>query len=296
MRRFLSADYLIPVNASPIKNGIIVLDDKDEILDILPGNNLEGIDMPIERHQGIIVPGFINSHCHIELSHLRKKIKEKTGLIDFIKQVARGAKYEQDEILAAIEMADRVMYKNGIVAVGDISNTANSKVTKEKSKIYYHTFCEIFEFEPSQAKNTFRKGIELCEQFSPLATSITPHAPYSVSKELFRFIRLFCKKERNLISVHNQESEEENKFFRYRAGQFVDFYAFINKNIDFFKAQARNSLRSTLPLLPQDQRILLVHNTYTSFKDINFVDRYRSDVTWCLCPKANLYIEGRLRS
>ena len=294
MRRFLSADYLIPVNASPIKNGIIVLDDKDEIIDIFTGNHLSGSDMPIEKHEGVIVPGFINSHCHLELSHLHSKIPEKTGLIDFIKQVARGGKYEQDEIMDAIELADRVMYKNGIVAVGDISNNANSKETKERSKIYYHTFCEIFEFDPSGAKNTFRKGIELCEIFSPLPTSITPHASYSVSKELFRFIRIFCKKERNLISVHNQESEEENKFFRYRTGQFVDFYAFINKNIDFFKAQARNSLRSILPLLPEEQRILLVHNTYTSFKDINFVDRYRSDVTWCLCPKANLYIEGRL--
>src|SRR5690606_14238631 len=169
---------------------------------------------------------------------------------DFIKQVARGPKYEQDEILSAMEVADRVMYKRGIVAVGDISNTANSKETKEKSKIYYHTFCEIFEFDPSHAKNTFRKGVELCESFAPLPTSITPHASYSVSKELFRFIRIFCKKERNLISVHNQESEEENKFFRYWTGQFLDFYAFIKKNIDFFKAQARNSLRSILPLLP----------------------------------------------
>ena len=51
--------------------------------------------------------------------------------------------------------------------------------------------------------------------------------------------------------------------------------------------------RSILPLLP-NQRILLVHNTYTSFKDISFVDRYKRDVIWCLCPKANLYIEDRL--
>src|SRR5699024_2029262 len=140
----------------------------------------------------------------------------------------------------------------------------------------------------------FKKGIEICEAFSPLPSSITPHAPYSVSKELFRYIRTFCDNKRNLISIHNQESEEENKLYRYKSGAFVYFYESLKKDISFFKAQARNSLRSTLPLLPDSQKILLVHNTYTSFKDNNFVDRYRHDVTWCLCPNANLYIEGRL--
>lgn len=294
MRRYISADYLMPVSADPIKNGILVLDEKNEIISILSENEVKAENITIEKYEGVIVPGFINSHCHLELSHLHGKIPQKTGLIEFIKQVARGKKYELDLIYEEIAKADEAMYKAGIVAVGDIVNTINSKETKLNSKIYYHSFSEIFNFDPDSAKDAFKQGLELCEAFSPLSSSVTPHSPYSVSKELFRYIKLFCNKEGNLISIHSQESEEENKFYRYRTGQFLEFYAFINKNIDFFKAQARNSLRSILPLLSQNQRILLVHNTYTSFKDINFVDRYKRDVTWCLCPNANLYIEDRL--
>jgi len=294
MLRYLSADYLIPVNSAPIKNGIIVLDNEGEIVNILS----EGQDLPdathIEKHEGIIVPGFINCHCHLELSHLQGKIPKKTGLIEFIKSVARGPGYDRNLILAEIIKADEAMYQAGIVAVGDIANTLNTRERKLESKIYYHTFSEVFGFEPELAKDAFKKGVELCEAFSPLPSSVTPHAPYSVSKELFRFIKMFGDKDQPLISIHNQESEEENKFYRYRTGGFLDFYTFLNKNIDFFKAQARNSLRSVLPLLPQFKRILLVHNTYTSYKDINFVERYKKDVTWCLCPNANLYIEERL--
>src|SRR5690606_39712226 len=102
----------------------------------------------------------------------------------------------------------------------------------------YHTFSEIFNFDPDGAKEAFRKGMELCESFAPLSSSVTAHAPYSVSKELFRYIKLFNEQGNNLISIHNQESEEENKFFRYKTWGFLDFYAFLNKNIDFFKAQA----------------------------------------------------------
>src|SRR5690606_10267206 len=125
-------------------------------------------DVSIEKHEGIIVPGFINCHCHLELSHLHNKIPRNTGLINFLKEVARGPKYSQDLISEEISKADESMYNAGIVAVGDTSNTINTKETKIASKIYYHTFSEVFNFEPDKAKDVFRKGIELCESFAPL--------------------------------------------------------------------------------------------------------------------------------
>src|SRR5690606_40233872 len=98
MRRYISADYLIPVNADPIKNGIVVLNENDEIINVSSSDQFKIEGLSVEKHQGIIVPGFVNSHCHLELSHLKTKIPEKTGLVEFIKQVARGQKYELDHI------------------------------------------------------------------------------------------------------------------------------------------------------------------------------------------------------
>src|SRR5690606_21239311 len=98
----------------------------------------------------------------------------------------------------------------------------------------------------------------------------------------------------NIISIHNQESDEENRFYRYKEGDFISFYEKLNKDIAFFKPLARNSIQSIIPFLPKNEKILLVHNTYTSYKDIHFIERYGSDVTWCFCPNANLYIEDRL--
>lgn len=294
MTHYYSADYILPVTGIPIKDGTIAV--KEGVISgIYENNSPEISDKDVQKFRGIIVPGFVNSHCHLELSAFQGLIPKQTGLIPFIKQIIRSRRsISKNDIETAIERADKLMYNNGIVAVGDISNTIDSKQAKQNSSIYYHTFIELMGFEPDRAKDIFRAGTELFEAFQPLKASVVPHAPYSVSRELFRFMSKFCWETGSILSIHNQESEEENKLYRYKTGQFIDFYRDLNINIDFFKAQARNSVQSFIPLLPKKQKVQLVHNTYTSTKDIYFIRRSDRDVSFCFCPNANLYIENRL--
>ena len=79
-------------------------------------------------------------------------------------------------------------------------------------------------------------------------------------------------------------------------GEFLPFYKEMNINSDGFKAQSKNSIQSILPFLPDNQPIQMVHNTYTSLKDIYFTKRFKKDINWCFCPNANLYIENKLPS
>ncbi|SEM06456.1 Cytosine/adenosine deaminase [bacterium A37T11] len=292
--RYFSADYVFPVNAAPLRNGVVAVKPDQSIDRVYSAGDAALEGKPVEKHPGFIVPGFINAHCHLELSHMLEKIPRGEGLTTFIQRVmsSRWTNGEQQD--EAMEEADRQMVANGIVAVGDHVNTLASKKVKEKSSIFYHTFVEIICFEPEKALNRFREALEICNNYNRQHSSVTPHAPYSVTKEVFRFLQTLCRSENNLISIHNQETEEENKFFRYKRGKFIDFYNQLGRDIDFFKAQARNSLQSITPILPSNQRILLVHNTYTSLKDLYFLSRFNKHVSWCFCPKANLYIEGRL--
>jgi len=291
MRKF-RADYVFPVNADPIKNGIVTVDDHGKILALEDG--LSSTDKNVENLKGIICPGFINTHCHVELSHLKNKIEPGGGLINFIKSLQSQRNSDPEAVLAAAIAADQEMFDNGIVAVGDIANSADAIPVKRKSKLYYHTFIEVFGFIPDRAQTVYDNALVLREQYKQMPCSVTPHAPYSVSKELFKLIYRLCEKQPNLISIHNQETEEENKFYRYKTGDFLDLYNFFNIDISFFKPQARNSVQTTIPLLTNKQNILLVHNTFTNLKDIYFVRRFDRKINWCFCPNANLYIEGRL--
>ena len=293
LMKSFTADYVFPVYADPIKNGIVTVDEDGKILSV--SDSASDVSPPPEKLSGIICPGFINTHCHLELSHMLGKVPTKTGLVDFIKEITqqRGAT-DSGLITAAVEQADNDMFENGIVAVGDISNNNSTIAIKAKSKLHYHTFVEIFGFLPNKADELFEKALTLMDEFRPQSVSITPHAPYSVSKELFRLVKKYCETHSNLLSIHNQECDDENKFFRYKLGKFTALYDYFGMDISHFKPQARNSVQSIVPLLTNKQEILLVHNTCTNLKDVYFLKRFDRKINWCFCPNANLYIEHKL--
>lgn len=294
MIRHISADFVIPLKGDPLKKGIVSIDEQGEIISLYNNESARIINEPIEYHKGIIVPGFINSHCHLELSHMKGQIAPGSGLVPFLKNVIKQRTADEETILRAMESSDMDMRENGIVAVGDISNNLLSKNLKQSSPIHYHTFVEFMGFDPKNAGTVYERALQLLTDFLPLPASLAPHAPYSVSKELLKLFQKNVKGHSELTSIHNQESEDENELYRYKRGKFLEFFKELNLNIDFFKPQARNSIQSIIPLFSARQRILLVHNTYTSLKDVYFANRFDRDIHWCFCPKANLYIEGKL--
>ena len=294
MTRYISADYIFPIYQAPIKNGVVAVNEDEEILGLYHLGDSAILGKDIEYYKGVVTPGFVNAHCHLELSHLFGQIPRHTTLIPFL-QCVMGQQLPENKIIeASMEAADKQMLESGIVAVGDISNTIRSKNVKSTSKIYYHTFVEILGFDPQHATASLDKGKALKNEFQPLSSSIVPHAPYSVSQELFLAIQKLSDETPNLFSIHNQESEEENHLYQDKEGGFIDFYKAMNRSINFFAPYSSNSIASILTWLPQKERILFVHNTFTAQQDIALVKQRGLDATWCLCPNANLYIENRL--
>lgn len=294
MSHFFTADFIIPVDGVPIVNGVVETDENGVILALHKDKHKIADPNKVKRHKGVIVPGFVNAHCHLELSGLLGKIPRSTGLVEFLKAVIALRKEEDKDSEQAMVDADQQMLSNGIVAVGDHANTAISQPIKEKSQIYYHTFLENIGFDPALAEKQLKEGQEVQKQFGDLPTSLTPHAPYSVSRELLRLITRAEQESDLPISIHNQESQAENEFFRYKTGAFVAFYEWLDRDISYFKSHSKSSLQSIIPFLPKNRPVQLVHNTFTSSKDASYVHRVNRHVYWCLCPSANLYIEGTL--
>jgi cytosine/adenosine deaminase-related metal-dependent hydrolase len=294
--RFIQADTVYPVHTSPIANGLIVIDDQGMILDVL--HTAEGLGQhPIEIYKGSISPGFVNTHCHLELSHLQGKISEKKGLIQFAKEVMgqRGL-FSEQEMQAAMKKADAAMKANGIVAVGDISNTAESFETKSRSSLFYHTFIELIGLNPANAEKILQSGLTLLNKAVAyhLRASLVPHAPYSTSYEVMKATADHSKSHQIPLSIHNQESREENAFFENKSGAYLDLYRHLNLPIDYFEATGASSLKSYFSHLEHSHSLLLVHNTFSSAADIAHINQSGADVYWCLCPNANLYIENTL--
>ncbi len=286
MRR-ISADYIFPIASPPVKNGIVTAGDDGSILQV---SEQDGGDC--ERFSGVICPGFVNTHCHLELSYLKGKISERKGLPGFISEfVSQRGRSTPGEIKKAITAAEDEMLRNGIVATGDISNTDHSFEQKEKENIRYHTFVEIFDLDRQKAEESFQAGKMLREKIKGPA-SIVPHAPYTVSKKLFTLID---KEGQELISIHNQETGSEDEFFLSGTGVLADRMRKSGIKVEE-KVTGENSLASTLRNFSSTSKILLVHNTYTSKKDMQLLTANRKLPTlfFATCPNANLYIEDKL--
>lgn len=301
--RKLTADFIFTIASDPIKNGVIILDNDGTIIDVSPSVN----DHPdAEFFEGIICPGFINTHCHLELSHMRNLLQEGTGMANFIRGIlSQRSAASPEQINTAILQGEKEMITNGIVAVADISNTADTFQQKAKGNIYYHTFIEIFNPNPSKAQSVLEGGLALEQELNGTqqkksTASIVPHAPYTMSRELLQLIDGYAWKNKSIISIHNQESQGEDELFISCSGPLFDLFKELGFDTGFFRQTHVNALRSTLPQLLNASKILLVHNTYTTKEDILWAEEqvkktgHPIEIYWCTCPNANLYIEKKL--
>ena len=293
--RKIGADLVLPVSAPAIPNGVIILDEEGKILEL--STLSEHDPASVEFYSGVLIPGFINTHCHLELSHMKSRVDTGTGLLPFLVSVVSFRDIPMEEILSAIEKADREMYENGIVAVGDISNKIDTAATKEKSPIRYYTFVEMFDFmQDDRAKSTFDGYYSVFEKQSGNGKnkkSCVPHAPYTVSPYLFELIRN-TNPEDCTVSIHNQETQHEDEFFLHKSGGFIGFMASFGFTLDHFEATEKTSIHYALDHMSRHNRTLFVHNTQTKPEDIRAAQAWNPNVFWATCPNANLYIENRM--
>ncbi|MEO6758361.1 MAG: amidohydrolase family protein [Saprospiraceae bacterium] len=294
--RKITADYLHPISSEPIEKGVLILDDQGQILAIESRDQHDPASLEI--HSGWLIPGFINTHCHLELSHLKGKVATGTGLIPFITGVVTQRGASAEVIQEAIAQGEAEMLAGGIVAVGDISNAPDTFATKAEGRLRYYTFLELFDFlQDANAPDTFDKGLVVFEQLSLAdgsARSYVPHAPYTVSPALFRRIGEANPAAGVTVSIHNQETPPENQLFMDKTGDFLDFYGRFGISLDTFDAIGQPAIHYALAHLNPANRTLFVHNTLSSREDIEAAQAWSPNVFWATCPNANLYIENRL--
>lgn len=276
----LNGDYVLITDEAGIIQEIIAAKDA--------GDN-------VQFFNGLLSPGFINCHCHLELSHMKGLIPEKTGLVDFVFKVVTERHFSEDEIEDAIAKGENEMLANGIVAVGDICNNLSTLPQKLKQLIAYYNFIEVTGWLPQVAQTRFEKGKLLYDAFAKnfeRKTSIVPHAPYSVSQQLWKLINP-CFEEKT-ITIHNQETSCEDDLFKTNEGDFLRMYKMMNIANNDFVPTGKSSLQSCFSEMNNAKNILLVHNTFTKEEDVLFIKKQSSGSYFCICINANLYIENEV--
>jgi cytosine/adenosine deaminase-related metal-dependent hydrolase len=295
------ADKLFDGNHFLESNMVLITDGDGLMLDIVAAGEA-GDD--IQYFPGILSPGFINCHCHLELSHLKNVIPPHTGLIEFLCSVVTKRDFDPRIIQQEIARAEKEMYDNGIVAVGDIGNTADTATVKSQSRIAWQNFVEVLSFTDEKAEENFNHYKKVAETLEASLrssvivhrTSLVPHAPYSISPKTFQLINKATKNQ--IISVHNQEHPAEDELFKTGGGEYLKLFNIFGIGQSPFPVTGKSSIRSVLPYFNNGQTIFLVHNTCMQEEDIVWANEYAANnglkLVYCLCINANLYIENKV--
>lgn len=286
MYRKFKADAIFTGSELLPESQVLITEGDGKVVDVVSQQDAGG---DVESLKGIITPGFINCHCHIELSYLKNRIPIHTGLSDFVRAVLSARDCDPEIKSEAMETAAKELYESGTVAVGDICNDAASVDFKRKSPIHWTNFIEVSGFVNSTAAQRFAAAQVIAEKFSalPFPYAIVPHAPYSVSENLFKLINDHTK---CMISIHNQESAAEDELFLQKQGAFLTLYDQLGIDITGFQSTGKSSLQTWVPYFTHKQKILSVHNTFINQSDLDFAN----NLIYCICINANLYIENKL--
>lgn len=288
------------MNSRPIPKGYLCIDESGTITEI---GQLKEESESTEFYNGIIVPGFVNSHCHIELSHLVNSFEQDSGMAGFIRQINRlRNSVDEDGRKKATEEQMNQLYKSGVSAMADISNCSESFAIKAKSPLYTRTFLEVFGSEPQDAPKVIAgvKDLHQVSKETGIDAAPTPHSCYTMSRDLLREASA-AGLEEGFISYHNQESWEEEELVKTGTGPLAEEYR--SRGLSTPPVTGGSALQyfiSTLRKIEKQRegkipgQILLVHNTFTNKESIDSALAELENPYWAICPMSNLFIHRAL--
>jgi len=244
-------------------------------------------------YQGVLCPGFVNAHCHLELSAFQGRIPPHTGMVSFIQSIIRERfQLSPTQHQEAIKASMKAIWDTGTVAVGDICNTLDSLSAKrEFPQLYVHNFIELLGLRGEQSDEIVERGFKLAQAFDGLPHSLTPHAPYSVSPQLRDRIYALLTQSQGLASIHLLESPAERELFDHKRGPFLDFWASIG--LGEMQAPSQDAANYILQGMPSQQKGMLVHLTQATQQELQTLAQQYPHLFFCLCPRSNEYIHNQ---
>src|SRR3972149_3565352 len=223
------AKYLIPHPEHCIENGAVAIKGTkihhvgtfDEI------KTLANVEKIIDLGTARFLPGLINIHTHLDLTNLHKRIKPTTNFTHWLFQIV-GARirWKEGDYISSIEKGIELCVESGTTTVADIANTEYSFSVLKKSPLRKVVYKEVIDLNPDHAKDVLKKTQSALSTITIddlLSTGLSPHAPYSASRELYQAIAQFAVETDTPVCTHIAETRDEIEFLTKGTGSFPTF-------------------------------------------------------------------------
>lgn len=262
---------------------LVTLNDEGHIQRVEQWQRLDTIAQT-EFYAGALCAGFVNMHCHIELSYLRGQIERGSGFAGFARKIGQvRGNFTAEERQRALRAADGSLWAQGVDAVADIINGETSLDMKAQSHIRYTSFAEVFGLN-----STVEPMQQIAERWS--GVSLTPHSTYSLQSDTFAATVTAAKRSNSPLSIHFLESEAEKALYQ-DEGSLAEWYGRMGWECDFL--HHGSPTQRIVDTIDGSQRLLLIHNCFAEREDVELLQTHFGEgVSWVLCPRSNDYISG----
>jgi cytosine/adenosine deaminase-related metal-dependent hydrolase len=273
--RVLSADWVVPVDGAPIRDGAVAIED-GLVAAVGPADELG----ESERFPGsVILPGFVNAHTHLEYA-VYAGFGDGLSFGPWIAiHVERKQRIDLEDMDAIARLGALECLRSGVTTVGDCSfvgaaATACADVGLD-AIVYLEVFghdadaLERFELMHDRVARSFSDGVRL---------GISPHAPYTCSLELYRA----CAELGLPIATHLAESDDETEYLLSGSGPWE---AFADMLVPPLGTTGIRALAADGLLGPQ---VLAAHCVRADEEEIELLATH--DVAVAHCPRSNAYL------
>jgi cytosine/adenosine deaminase-related metal-dependent hydrolase len=240
---------------------------------------------PRELGPGVLLPGLVNAHCHLELSHLQGVAPFGEGFVPWVEAFVNARpRYGEEEAASATAAAIASLEEGGTVAVGDISNRLTHLERLGESSLRSVVFLEALAWEPekgAEAEAWIDERLAAAPVGGQVELRPAAHAPHSVSPALLR--RLVARG--GIGTIHLAESPEECRFLRTGDGPWAELLDRRGLGHVPFAPPGTTPVRYADDLGLLHPGLVVAHGVHTTAEDREVLAQ--RGVSVALCPRSN---------
>ncbi len=295
IRTIHTAKYILAEAGMMLRNAAVHVSDPGRISRLEPWQspppNLE--TKVVDWGNAIILPGFVNAHTHLELTRSNLQESRPESFTSWLSMlISERQRWTANDLAESVARGARLSKASGTTLVGDVSASGCSSQVLQHEKLRKVVFEEAIALAPEKASEILAALTDRLNRAEPgalLSSSVSPHAPYSVSAELYQAVADLARTRGMRLATHVAETREELEFLRDGGGQFRGFLTTLGALPLAWAPPGRSPIAYLDALGVLNPPAILIHCNYLDADSVARIQNRSCGVVYC--PRSHAYFQ-----